>query len=257
MRVVSVGLAVCILLMALAGGRLMESAWAAQALDVKLVLAADVSRSINDAEFDLQRRGYAAALTNPRVLDAIRAGRHGAITVCFLEWAGEGEQKTVVDWTLIRDADDARKFAAALLEAPRSYVGRTAIGSAIDFSMGVLGESALEADRVVIDVSGDGTSNQGRSVTEARDAALGAGVVINGLSIFNQRAAQEGGYLALHTNPPGGIDKYYRENVIGGFGSFVLRIDDFKDFDEAMILKLVTEISSVPAPPASRGPRNG
>jgi hypothetical protein len=257
MRVVSVGLAVCILLMALAGGRLMESAWAAQALDVKLVLAADVSRSINDAEFDLQRRGYAAALTNPRVLDAIRAGRHGAITVCFLEWAGEGEQKTVVDWTLIRDADDARLFAAALLAAPRSYVGRTAIGSAIDFSMGVLGESALEADRVVIDVSGDGTSNQGRSVTEARDAALGAGVVINGLSIFNQRAAQEGGYLALHTNPPGGIDKYYRENVIGGFGSFVLRIDDFKDFDEAMILKLVTEISSVPAPPASRGPRNG
>ena len=257
MRVVSVGLAVCILLMALAGGRLMESAWAAQALDVKLVLAADVSRSINDAEFDLQRRGYAAALTNPRVLDAIRAGRHGAITVCFLEWAGEGEQKTVVDWTLIRDADDARLFAAALLAAPRSYVGRTAIGSAIDFSMGVLGESALEADRVVIDVSGDGTSNQGRSVTEARDAALGAGVVINGLSIFNQRAAQEGGYLALHTNPPGGIDKYYRENVIGGFGSFVLRIDDFKDFDEAMILKLVTEISSVPAPPASRGSRNG
>jgi hypothetical protein len=259
MRIASICVAVCISLMALAAGsgRLTESARAAQALDVKLVLAADVSRSINDGEFDLQRRGYAAALTNPRVLDAIRAGRHGAITVCFLEWAGEGEQKTVVEWTLIRDADDARLFAAALLAAPRSYVGRTAIGSAIDFSMGVLGESALEADRVVIDVSGDGTSNQGRSVTEARDAALGAGVVINGLSIFNQRAAQEGGYLALHTNPPGGIDKYYRENVIGGFGSFVLRIDDFKDFDEAMILKLVTEISSVPAPPASRGPRNG
>ena len=261
MRVLHICLAVCISVMALAAGkgRVTEPARAAQALDVKLVLAADVSRSINDAEFDLQRRGYAAAITNPRVLDAIRAGRHGAIAVCFLEWAGEAEQKTVVDWTLIGDGDDARKFAAALLEAPRSYVGRTAIGSAIDFAMAVLGESAFVSDRVVIDVSGDGTNNQGRSVTDARDAAVSAGVTINGLSIFNQRAAQEGGYLALHTNPPGGIDKYYRENVIGGFGSFVLRIDDFKDFDEAMILKLVTEISGVPTPPPHAGirERNG
>ena len=99
-------------------GRLTDPAEATRALDVKLVLAADVSRSIDDAEFDLQRRGYAAAITNPRVLDAIRAGRHGAIAVSFLEWAGEAEQKTVVDWTLISDADDARKFAAALLERP-------------------------------------------------------------------------------------------------------------------------------------------
>jgi len=249
MRVVHVGVAICVALMALAavGASIpTEPARAAQALDVKLVLAADVSRSINDSEFDMQRRGYAAAITNPRVLDAIQGGRHGAIAVSFLEWAGEGEQKIVVDWTLIGGADDARKFAATLLEAPRSFLGRTAIGSAIDFSMGVMSESAFDADRAVIDVSGDGTSNQGRSVTEARDAAVGAGVTINGLSIFNQRAAQEGGYLALHTNPPGGLDKYYRENVIGGFGSFVLRIDDFKDFEEAMIRKLVTEISVAP-----------
>jgi len=258
MRVVYVCVAVLLSAIALTGTKIVgltEPARGAQALDLKLVLAADVSRSINDAEFDLQRRGYAAAITNPRVLDAIIAGRHGAIAVCFLEWAGDAEQKTVVDWTLIAGADDARKFAAALLEAPRSFVGRTAIGSAIDFSMGFLGESAFEADRAVIDVSGDGTSNQGRSVTDARDAAVGAGVTINGLSIFNQRAAAEGGYLALHTNPPGGIDKYYRENVIGGFGSFVLRIDDFKDFDEAMILKLVTEISGVPEAPAHVGTR--
>src|ERR1700683_3823400 len=145
MRVLHICLAVCISVMALAAGqgRVTEPARAAQALDVKLVLAADVSRSINDAQFDLQRRGYAAALTNPRVLDAIRAGRHGAITVCFLEWAGEGEQKTVVDWTLIRDADDARQFAAALLEAPRSYVGRTASRYGIAVSMAELGESAF------------------------------------------------------------------------------------------------------------------
>src|SRR6202167_3473119 len=149
MRVLHICLAVCISVMASAagGGRVTEPARAAQALDVKLVLAADVSRSINDAEFDLQRRGYAAAITNPRVLDAIRAGRHGAIADSFLEWAAEAEQKTVVDWTLIGDAEDARKFAPAHLEAPRSYVGRPAIGSAIDFSMGVIGESALVADR--------------------------------------------------------------------------------------------------------------
>jgi len=112
MRVLHICLAVCISVMAFAAGkgRMTEPARAAQALDVKLVLAADVSRSINDAEFDLQRRGYAAAITNPRVLDAIRAGRHGAIAVCFLEWAGEAEQKTVVDWTLIGDGDDKKKL---------------------------------------------------------------------------------------------------------------------------------------------------
>jgi hypothetical protein len=161
-----------------------------------------------------------------------------------VEWAGASEQKTVVDWTVIHDAADARKFAAALMDAPRSYVGRTAIGSGIDFSMGLLAESGFEAGRHVIDVSGDGTSNQGRPVTDARDAALSAGVTINGLSIFNQRAAQEGGYLALHTNPPGGLANYYRDNVIGGPGSFVLPIDDFHSFGEAMIRKLITEIAA-------------
>ena len=166
-----------------------KRARAAQAVDVALVLAADVSRSIDDEEFALQRRGYAAAIADPRVLDAIRSGRHGAIAVSFVEWAGEGEQKTVVDWTLIGEAADARKFAAALADAPRSYVGRTAIGSAIDFSVGVLGESGFVADRAVIDVSGDGTSNQGRPAPEARDTALTSGVTINGLAIFNRRAA--------------------------------------------------------------------
>ena len=236
--------AIAVALAAAAIGARIGSARAAQAVDVTLVLAADVSRSINDEEFALQRRGYAAAITNPRVLDEIAGGAHGAIAVSFVEWAGESEQKTVVDWTLIRDAADARKFADAVLAAPRSYVGRTAIGSAIDFSMGLLGESGFAADRNVIDVSGDGTSNQGRSVTEARDAALGAGVTINGLSIFNKRAAAEGGYLALHTNPPGGLAQYYRDNVIGGPGAFGLPIDDFNSFDEAMIHKLITEIAA-------------
>jgi hypothetical protein len=145
---------------------------------------------------------------------------------------------------VIRDETDARKFAATLLAAPRSYTGRTAIGAAIDFAAGMLAESGIEADRHLIDVSGDGTSNQGRPVTEARDRALKAGVIINGLAIFNRRAAEQGGYLALHTNPPGGILKYYQDSVIRGPGSFALSIDDFNSFGEAMIRKLVTEIAA-------------
>jgi hypothetical protein len=232
------------LALGLTGGR----AIAAEAVDVRVVLAADVSRSIDDDEFTLQRKGYAAAISDPRVLDAIAAGRHGAIAVTFVEWAGDGEERTVIDWTPIAGAADASKFAEALIGAPRSFVGRTAIGSAIDYAMGALGESGFVADRSVIDVSGDGTSNQGRSVTQARDAALGTGVTINGLAIFNAKAAAQGGYLAMHTNPPGGLDKYYRDNVIGGLGAFVLHIDDFKDFDHAMIQKLITEISRAPPP---------
>ena len=216
---------------------------AREPVDVALVLAADVSRSINDDEFTLQRHGYAAAIADPRVLDAIHAGPHGVIAIAFAEWAGEAEQRSVVDWTLIRGADDARRFADALISAPRSYVGRTAIGTALDFSAAMLGESGFAADRHVIDVSGDGTSNQGRPVTQARDALISAGVTINGLSIFNKRAAAEGGYLALHTNPPGGLAQYYRDNVIGGPGAFVVPIDDFNSFEQAMIHKLVSEIA--------------
>jgi hypothetical protein len=217
-------------------------------VDAAIVLAADVSRSIDDGEFALQRRGYSDAIQSQQLIDAISTGPHGAIALSYVEWAGEGEEKVVVDWAVIRNEADARAFAAALSAAPRSYVGRTAIGSAIDFSLALFAESAFEAERRVIDVSGDGTSNQGRLVTEARDAAVGTGVVINGLSIFNRKAAQMGGYLALHTNPPGGLAQYYRENVIGGSGAFVVPIDDFKTFGEAMMRKLIDEVAEARPP---------
>jgi len=215
-----------------------------EAVDAAIVLAADVSRSIDDDEFDLQRRGYAAAIVSDKLMEAIHAGPHGAIALAYVEWAGEREQTTVVDWTVLRGPADAGKFAAALSAAPRSFVGRTAIGSALDFAMGLFAEGGIAADRKVIDVSGDGTSNQGRAAAEARDAALKAGAVVNGLSIFNRRAAAAGGYLALHTNPPGGLAQYYRDNVIGGPGAFVLPIDDFGKFGDAMIRKLTAEIAS-------------
>jgi len=247
MREARVSLAVCaavlLLLGAPAGARRSEAANAPVAVDTAVLLAADVSLSINDDEFALERRGYAAAIQSKHFIDTISTGPHGAIALSYVEWAGEGEQKTVVDWAVIRDEADARAFVAALTAARRSFYGRTAIGSAIDYAFAHFSETGFATDRRVIDVSGDGTSNQGRSVTEARDAAVSGGAVINGLSIFNQRAATLGGYLALHTNPPGGLAKYYRENVIGGPGAFVLPIDDFGSFGEALERKLVNEIA--------------
>ena len=231
--------------LALAAGQVPQAkaASAPVAVDAAVVLAADVSRSIDDEEFALERRGYGDALRSHQLLDAISTGPHGAIALSYVEWGGDGEERVVVDWAVIRNQNDARAFAAAMTAAPRSFIGRTAIGAAIDFSLALFAETAMETSRRVIDVSGDGASNQGRPVTEARDAAVGAGAVINGLAIFNRKAAASGGYLALHTNPPGGLAQYYRENVIGGPGAFVAPIDDFRSFGEAMVRKLVDEIS--------------
>ena len=212
-------------------------------VDAAIVLAADVSRSIDDEEFALQRRGYADAILSQQVIDAISTGPCGAIALAYAEWAGDGEEKLVVDWAVIRNQADARAFVAAMTPAPRAYVGRTAIGTAIDFSFALFAETSFKTKRWVIDISGDGTSNQGRLVTDARDAAIGAGAAINGLAIFNKKAAAMGGYLALHTNPPGGLAHYYRENVIGGEGAFVVQIDDFNTFGEALMRKLVNEVA--------------
>jgi len=213
------------------------------AVDAAVVLAADVSRSIDDAEFALERRGYGEAIQSQKLIDAISTGPHGAIALAYVEWAGEGEQKLVVDWTPIRNAADGRDMAARIVGAPRSFVGRTAIGSAIDFSFAQFAEIPFSTERRIIDVSGDGTSNQGRAVTVARDAAVAGGAIINGLTIYNKRAASLGGYLALHTNPPGGLALYYQRNVIGGAGAFVVPIDDFASFGDAMVRKLVNEIA--------------
>ena len=203
----------------------------------------DVSRSIDDEEFALERRGYGDAIQSPQLLDAISTGPHGAIALAYVEWAGDGEERVVVDWAVIRNQNDAHAFAAAMTAAPRSFIGRTAIGAAIDFSFALFAESAIRDDPSGDRRLGDGTSNQGRLVTEARDAAVGAGAVINGLAIFNRKAAAAGGYLAMHTNPPGGLAQYYRENVIGGPGAFVVPIDDFRTFGDAMMRKLVNEVA--------------
>ena len=216
----------------------------AEKVDLLLILAADVSRSIDDQEFTLQRKGYAAALTDPRVLRAIVGGPNHAIAVTFIEWSGASDQNVVVDWTVIRDEEAAGGVAATILSAPRSFLGRTSISAAIDFAVQRLATAPDRADKRVIDVSGDGTNNAGRSITEARDEAVAAGVTINGLAIINTKSSP--GY-AFHTQPPGGLPKYYEENVIGGPGAFLIHIDNFDSFSEAITRKLVSEIAGIPA----------
>lgn len=216
----------------------------AQTVDVAIALTADVSRSIDNEEFQLQRRGYAAAVTAPRFLQAIQTGTHGAIALCFLEWAGPEQQAVVAKWMVIRDGEGAAEFAKILLDAPRSFLGRTAIGAGIDFAATQFETNDVSAKRRIIDVSGDGNNNSGRLVTEARDDAVAKGITINGLAIINEKTGGEPGtFLYTHTHPAGGLANYYRENVIGGPGAFVLQIVNFDTFAEAMTNKLITEIS--------------
>src|SRR5260370_5454369 len=199
----------------------------AEKVDVALVLAADVSRSIDDDEFKLQRQGYAAAVTNPRVLHAIAAGQFGAIAICFVEWSGPEEQQVIADWTVIRDGESAASFSATLLAAPPAFFGRTAISAALDFSRAYLSKVGATAERRIIDVSGDGTNNSGRSVRDARDEAVAAGVTVNGLALLNE--PPNPAHFAL-TRPPEGLPQYYRHNVVRAPASFPLLLHDFNPF---------------------------
>jgi hypothetical protein len=218
---------------------------AAEAVDLLLVLASDVSRSVDAQKFQLQREGYARAFGDPRVLDTIRSGPRGQIAVAFVEWSGVGNQKLVIDWTIIKDNTSAQQFGSQLAEAQRSFADRTSISGGIDFAVGQLERAPFEGRRRTIDVSGDGTNNSGREVTAARDEALAKGITINGLAILSERPLS---WNAEHTNPPGGLDNYYRNNVIGGPGAFVMVAQDFKVFGQAIISKLVAEIAQAPSP---------
>lgn len=213
---------------------------AADTVDLTLVLVTDVSRSIDDSEFALEKQGYTTAFADQRVIAAITGGITGAIAVAYVEFAGEFQVNTVLDWTTIKDAASARSFAERLQAAPRSFWGRTSISAGVDRAMQMLAEAPLAAGRRVIDVCGDGTNNSGREITEARDQAVAAGVSVNGLAIINEHPAS---WTYAHVQPPGGLDGYYRANVIGGPGSFVLVVRDFQSFGEAMTRKLVSEIA--------------
>jgi len=216
------------------------AAAAAEKVDLLLVLAADVSRSVDNSKFQLQRDGYAAAISNPRVLDAIRSGRIGRIGVTFVEWSGAGAQQVVIDWTSIGGAEDAKGFGDRLVEAPRSFADRTSISGAIEFSMARLAKAPYDSERRTIDISGDGTNNAGRDVALARDEALAQGVTINGLVILSETPLP---WNPDHTNPPGGLDNYYRSHVVGGPGAFVIVAENFASFGQAIVKKLIAEIA--------------
>jgi hypothetical protein len=220
-------------------------AFAAEQVDLLLVLSSDVSRSVDHPKFLLQREGYAAAISDPHVMDAIKSGPQQRIAVCFVEWSGFGAQKLVIDWGLIDGAAAARKFGDQLLELPRSFADRTSISGGIEFATAQLERAPFEAPRRTIDVSGDGTNNAGRDVKLARDETVAKGIVINGLVILSDRPVP---WNAEHTNPPGGLEKYYQDNVIGGPGAFVLVAENFNSFGRAIIKKMIAEIALAPAP---------
>ena len=210
-------------------------------VDVALVLVSDVSRSIDDAEFQLQKQGYQAAFTDPDVIAAIAGGPTGAIAVSYVEFASAGDVKTVLDWTVISGGASSSAFAARLAAAPRSFWGRTAIGAGIDLAIAKLADSGYQATRQVIDVCGDGISNAGPPVEAVRDHAVAAGITINGLAISNDHPMS---WTVAHVQPRGGLAAWYRAHVIGGPGSFVLEVHDFASFGRAMTRKLVSEIAS-------------
>jgi hypothetical protein len=216
-------------------------------VDLELVLAVDVSGSIDPDEATQQRAGYLAAIPDPAVVQAIRANFHGKIAVAYVEWASADYQRVVVDWTLIDDEKTARGFADALGEAPPLSARWTSISAAIDFAVPLFEGNGFDGERRVIDVSGDGPNNRGRPVTLARDAAVARGIVINGLPILNDNPQP----FDLPTPVEMALDRYYAENVIGGPGSFVIPAVSFAEFKEAILSKLIREIAGA-APPAPR-----
>ena len=227
------------------------AAQAARAVDLELALAVDVSGSIDPHEAELQRNGYIAAFRHPDVIRAISNGILGRIAVAYYEWAGFGHMRVIVDWTIIGGAESAHAFADALTKNPPQTARRTAIADAINFAVPYFSKNDIEGTRRVIDVSGDGPNNWGGSVKVARDAAVAAGVTINGLPIINNRPSPFG-----WPSMPN-LDLYYRDCVIGGPGAFIVVANNFKDFARAVRKKLILEIAGLTPddPLAARPPR--
>ncbi len=210
-------------------------------VDVELVLAVDVSRSMTPRELEIQRRGYAEALVSEEVIGAIRRGVRGQVAITYIEWAGTASQRTVVPWTLIRGRDEAEAFSARLTAYFNESLRRTSISGALDFSARLFEGNGFSGLRQVIDVSGDGPNNQGRPVNEARDDVLARGIVINGLPLMTKEGM--GSQWNLDD-----LDLYYRDCVIGGPAAFVIPVLDWDEFEPAVRRKLVMELVGLPPP---------
>jgi hypothetical protein len=205
-------------------------------VDLQLVLAVDASGSVSEARFELQKQGYVDAFRNQELLRAVQSGR--GIAVTMVQWTGPALQVQTVPWTFVNDEASMRAFANAVEATPRRlFGGGTSISGAIDHGVALLGSSPFTGGRRVIDISGDGRNNRGRPATDARDEAVREGISINGLPI-----------LALEPD----LEEYYRNNVIGGPGAFVVPAESFETFGEAIRKKLVIEISGRGPPPFIR-----
>jgi len=214
-------------------GRTLAPPWhmtAVTEVDVALVLAADVSGSVTDARERMQRQGYATGLLNPAFLGAVRSGRLGRIAALYFEWSTQDRQIEAMDWALISDAASAEILARAIIATPRMTPGFTSISGAIDFGVRRIRQSRFVAARLVIDVSGDGRNNDGRDVRAARDAAVAAGITVNGLPM-------------LETEPD--LDSYYRAEVIGGPLAFAVPVPTAESIAAAVLRKLVTELAGM------------
>ncbi len=217
------------------------SAAADEVVDVELVLAVDVSLSMQASELEIQRRGYSAGIADPSVWSAIRGGLHQKIAITYVEWAGRGQYRVVVPWTVIDGPEDALEVARIIGETPTGGLRRTSISSAIDISAGLFEENGIRGLKRVIDVSGDGPNNQGRPVADARDEAVAKGIIINGLPLMTR----DGSPFSYFDIPD--LDRFYSDCVIGGPGSFVLPVNEWSQFPEAVRRKLVLELASRPA----------
>ena len=203
-------------------------------VDLALVIAVDVSYSMDPDEQALQREGFAEAFRSSLVQDAIRKGMIGRIAVTYMEWAGAFDQKVVVPWTLLDGSESILAFADRVSSTPLRRAQRTSISGAIDFGMKLLAESGVQATRQVIDVSGDGPNNQGRPVTSARDDAVAKGVTVNGLPVMLKAP----GYFDIPD-----LDRYYRDCVIGGQGAFMIPARDRDQFQQAIKTKILLEVA--------------
>ncbi len=217
-------------------------------VDLELLLAVDISGSIDPDEARLQRDGYAKALMHPAVVKAIRGGIHGKIALAYFEWADSYTQGDVLDWTLISDQAGAEAVARRLMDHPIRTARRTSIAGAILYAIPRFGSGPYKGVRQVLDISGDGPNNDGGPVDLARDKALAAGIVINGLPIMNGKQ-NTWGFPMLED-----LDRYYEGCVIGGPGAFVVVAEGFDTFGEAVRRKLILEIAQRPSPKAKTSP---
>ncbi len=211
-------------------------ALAEEKVDLELVLAADGSGSIDDAELALQRRGYADAVNDPKLLSLMTGGLYEKTAVLYVEWGAWNSVHTIVDWTVISNKQDAERFAAALMAAPRKAFGYNAISAAIDYGVAEIETNAYRGLRRIIDISGDGPNINSRPVTQARDDAVAKGVTINALVV----KSRGGGFPG-----PGGmpLEEHYKQHVIGGPGSFVKIADKNTSFAEAVRNKMLLEVA--------------